>query len=143
MARFELKRLKDRTDLLKDVVEGVIQVQDRMTKDVVTGKSSISILEAAKIMEEKDISSILITEGRNPIGIVTERDLVRKVIIKGIDPDASVENIMTAGLITAKKDMEVTSAATLMIEKGIRRLPVVEDGELLGIITATDILNLF
>jgi len=143
MAKFELKRLKKRADLLKDVVDGVIQVQDRMTKEVVTGDSSISILDAAKIMEEKDISSVLIIDEGIPVGIVTERDLVRKVIIKGVDPKKSVENIMTSGLITARKDMEVTSAANLMIEKGIRRLPVLEDGSLVGIITATDILNLF
>ncbi len=143
MTRYELKRLKNRTDLLKDVVEGIIQVEDRMTKEVAIGESSISILDAAKLMEAKDISSIVLTDGGKLIGIVTERDLVRKVIIKGMDPNEKVGGVMTSGLITAKKDMEITSAANLMIEKGIRRLPVLEDGELVGIITATDILNLF
>ena len=142
MAKFELNKLEDRVDILGDI-EDVVQLQDIMTKDVVTGGKDASIFEAAKLMEARDVSCIVIVEGDAPAGIVTERDMVRKVIIQDIDKSANVETIMTSPVATAEMTEEVTSGAKLMVEKGIRRLPVVANGKLAGIVTATDILNLF
>jgi CBS domain-containing protein len=90
-------------------------------------------------MEEKNISSVIVAEGGMPVGIVTERDLVRKVIIKDLDAKSPVSTIMSSPLVTVSKEENISSAAELMMKKKIRRLPVVDKGKLMGIVTETNI----
>jgi CBS domain-containing protein len=84
----------------------------------------------------------VVVDEDKPVGIVTERDLVRKGIIGRLDVHSSIEKVMSSPLITISKNTTLSEATKLMIEKEIRRLPVVENGKLVGIITATDVLNI-
>jgi CBS domain-containing protein len=117
----------------------IIKIKDIMTRDVITVDKDTSILDTAKLMEEKNISSVIVAEGGMPVGIVTERDLVRKVIIKDLDAKSPVSTIMSSPLVTVSKEENISSAAELMMKKKIRRLPVVDKGKLMGIVTETNI----
>lgn len=95
---------------------------------------------AARVMKERARGSLVVVEDNKPIGIITERDLVRRVL--GEDRSASgtkVGDIMTAPLINVGPEATITAAATVMYKNGIRRLPVVENDRLLGIVTSTDL----
>lgn len=117
----------------------IIKIKDIMTRDVITVDKDTLILDTAKLMEEKNISSVIVAEGGMPVGIVTERDLVRKVIIKDLDAKSPVSTIMSSPLVTVSKEENISSAAELMMKKKIRRLPVVDKGKLMGIVTETNI----
>ena len=116
-------------------------VRDIMKTDVVSMPASRSVQEAAKEMASRSISCIVITEQKKPIGIVTERDLVRRIIAKGKLPeDFELKDIMTKNPITVKPDASIVDAARMMKRNKIRRFPIIEKGFLVGIITETDIL---
>lgn len=134
--------LRTRIVGLKEAIEGVTHVENLMTKEVVTTDKKTSIIDVAGLMEKKNISSVVVVEERGPMGIVTERDLVRKAILKRLDLDEPIEKIMSSPLTTAEKNMDIPTATGLMMKESIRRLPVVEKGELVGIITATDLLDI-
>jgi CBS domain-containing protein len=118
------------------------RVKDVMTKGVIGVDVSTPILEAAKEMERRDISSIVILDGGEPVGIVTEKDLVRRVLIGGLPLDTEVREIMSSPLITVEPDTELCEVSKLMADARIRRLPVRKGKDLVGIITATDIFEI-
>jgi CBS domain-containing protein len=130
--------MRGRLAKIRQMLEKADSVEDIMTKGVVTIGRDASILDAAKVMEERNISNVVVTDVFAPaklIGIVTERDLVRKVIIGGLDVRGrSIEEVMSSPLITVEKDADIAEATELMIRKGIRRLPVVEGERLVGIV---------
>jgi CBS domain-containing protein len=108
----------------------------------------VSVSEAAKIMAEKNIGSILIGDyNKNGIGIITERDILKKIVAKGLDPSViMVEDVMTRELITVDHDTNIEKANKIFREKNIRRLPVTENGKIIGMVTtrdATKSLNYF
>ena len=113
-------------------------VKDFMTKEVVTIQSSKSIQEAAELMSSKEVGDLVVTDGEKPIGIITERDFVRRVVAKRQPLNAKVSEIMTKPLIVIDQDSSLKEAARIMLNKKIRRLPVIKDNKLIGIITATD-----
>jgi CBS domain-containing protein len=91
-------------------------------------------------MREKDIGSVIIAEEENVLGIVTERDLVRRVIAQNQDPhQVRISDVMTTPVVSIPSNEDVTGAAKLMKEKGIRRLVVMKGSELVGIITTDDL----
>jgi len=114
-------------------------VREYMKSSVITVDKNTILYETAKIMTEKNIGSIIVVENGKPVGIITERDIVR-AIGKGKKLDTKAEEFMTASLITIKEDSPVTGALALMRQFNIRHLPVVNDkGELTGIISIRDI----
>ena len=121
----------------------MMQAQEIMTKDVATISGSATIAEAVKIMKDKGLRSLIVerrTYG-DPYGIITETDIVYKVAAFGHDPkQMRVYEIMTKPCITVNPDLGVEYVARLFANTKIRRAPVVE-GELLGIISISDILN--
>ncbi|MDI6888336.1 MAG: CBS domain-containing protein [Methanocellales archaeon] len=117
-------------------------VREIMTTNVITADGNMKASEGARKMAERKIGSLVITEDDKPIGIVTERDMIQKVMSKGIAPDSvMLKDVMSQPLVTIKPDESISSAAQKMLEKDIRRLPVVEDGKLLGIITDADMVS--
>jgi CBS domain-containing protein len=119
------------------------RVKFLMSAPIVSVEPSTSALEAAKLMREKGIGALLVKRGDEVAGIVTERDLVYKVLAEGKDPaKVKVEEVMTpAPLQTIDVDATVEEAAALMTKKRVRRLIVVDsNGKPAGIITATDIV---
>jgi CBS domain-containing protein len=111
-----------------------------MTKDVVTIEGDKTVLEAAKVMRMKKFSSLVVTDKGKTVGIVTERDLVRKVLAEDRDPNKLlIYQIMSTDLITTTPETSIENAAKIMTEQRVRRLPVMKSTKLVGIITASDI----
>lgn len=116
-------------------------VKEIMTRDVATVDIKSDIPHLAGKMLELDVGSVIITDGKHPIGIVTERDIVRKIITKNLKPGAiSIKELMTTPLITITAGEDVTDAMHMMVKMKIRRLPVVESGRLIGIVTDIDLI---
>lgn len=93
-------------------------------------------------MEEEGIGSVLVTEKGKAAGIVTERDIITKCIAKGLDPNkTTIEKIMSTPVVSVDEECFVTDAAKLMVSKMIRRLPIIDNGELKGMVTATDMIR--
>jgi CBS domain-containing protein len=111
-----------------------------MTANPITVRSHSTVFDVAKLMREKDIGSVIIAEEENVLGIVTERDLVRRVIAQNQDPhQVRISDVMTTPVVSIPSNEDVTGAAKLMKEKGIRRLVVMKGSELVGIITTDDL----
>ncbi|HZA26355.1 MAG TPA: CBS domain-containing protein [Actinomycetota bacterium] len=118
-----------------------MQVGDIMTKDVKTGDPNDTFAAVAKILHDNGISSVIIKGDKGPAGIVTERDLVN-VVADGLDPkEVRVSDRMTTDLTTVEPRTDIAEAAKLMAERRIRHLPVVEKGELAGIISIRDLTS--
>lgn len=116
-------------------------VRDIMNTDVVSLTPKTSVHEAAKTMASKNISCVVVTARNKPVGIMTERDLLRKVVAKDKSAkDLTVEDIMTKDPTTVKPDTSIVDAARMMKRNKFRRFPIIEKGVLVGIITETDIL---
>lgn len=100
-----------------------------------------SVLDAAKLMNEKGTGSVLVVEGGKLAGIFTERDLMRRVVAVQRDPAATtIRDVMTSALVTCHTDATVADCGALMSERRIRHLPVVDGDEVIGMITTGDLL---
>jgi CBS domain-containing protein len=116
-------------------------VKDIMIRDVITITVDKTIFEAAELMTSKEIGCLIIVQDEAPVGIVTERDLVRRIIAKKLPYDIKVSEIMTKSLVTVDPDASLKDAARLMSAKRIRRLPVVKQNKLVGIVVASDFIR--
>ncbi|HEX8744724.1 MAG TPA: CBS domain-containing protein [Thermoleophilaceae bacterium] len=119
---------------------GKTKVADVMTKDPEAVEPGSSIEDAAKKMKEKDTGALLVTDGDDLKGIVTDRDIVVNALAEG-NADAKVEDIASTDTTTIKKDAELTEAIQKMREANVRRLPVVDDdeGKPVGIVSLGDL----
>jgi predicted transcriptional regulator len=115
-------------------------VRDIMTKQIVMIDHDKPALEAAKTMSERGISSVFVVKDGQPVGIVSERDFIKKICAKEL-PIAQVKigDIMSKILTTADPDTPIEVAVQRMVNHKIRRLPIMENGKLVGIITVTDL----
>jgi len=113
-----------------------------MTTKVVVVSPSSSAMQAAELMSQRRLSCLVVVEGDRPVGVVTERDFVSKIVVARKNAEQlRVKEIMSNRLITVSPDASVKDAARLLRENSIRRLPVVEDGRLVGIVTVTDFVS--
>jgi CBS domain-containing protein len=120
------------------------RIKDYMRKDIVLVNVEASAVEASKLMMEKNIGYLIVCEKSQPIGIVTERDLILKVMAREKDPSkVEVREIMSAPLISIDLDATVEEAVRTMAEHGIRRLPVVRGNIIYGMFTARDLAKHF
>jgi CBS domain-containing protein len=118
-----------------------MKVSDVMTTDVETVQLSSTVEEVASIMKVEDVGAVpVVDEDDDLVGIVTDRDIVVRCIAEGRDPaETSVQDVLSQQLETIEPDVDVEEAARLMADKQIRRLPVCEDGELVGMISIGDL----
>lgn len=115
-------------------------VRNIMNRRVIVAKPDISIKEASKIMDNLHIGSLIIMEEGKIVGIVTSSDILR-AIAENKDPETTIlENIMSKNVVTIEPDKKIEDAVDLMIKYKIKKLPVVENNELVGIVTASDII---
>ena len=115
---------------------------DRKGRHIVSVVPDTTVLEAITLMADKSIGSLLIMENDELLGIVTERDYARKVIIKGRSSKTTlVSEIMTTGVFTSSSSETVNSCMALMTEKRIRHLPVVEDNQVVGMVSIGDLVE--
>lgn len=118
-------------------------IDDLARSEVVTADAEQSIADVASTMDEESVGSVVVTDGESPIGIVTDRDLTLRVLGEQADPSGlTVGDVMTEDPYTIERSAGFYDATSLMSEHGIRRLPVVENGSLVGIITADDLTEL-
>lgn len=120
-----------------------ILVKNMMTKPVISVDSSATANDAAKTMEESEIGAIVVFENNAPLGIITNRDFAIKITAHAYPIDTPVRRIMSSPLITITSDSSFWDAANLMNSRKIRKLLVIDDEEVLGIITVTDLMNHF
>ncbi len=117
-------------------------VKDIMTVNVVTMPLEASVLEVAKSMSDMDISSVIITDEDRPLGIITEEDIVRRVIVQERDPKTTqASEIMSTPIIHVEPSTPLTDAMRVMAKSSIRRVAVLKNNSLAGIITSRDILR--
>jgi CBS domain-containing protein len=113
-------------------------VKDLMTKDVLTIDANKTVIEAATLMSQNDVGDLVVMENNTPVGIVTERDFVRRVLAVGKSTTTRISEVMSTPLRVIDPEAPIKEAARRMVNKGIRRLAVIENNKLVGIITATD-----
>ena len=120
-----------------------IKVEEVMSKNPITVSGKMSIREGAKLLREKRISTLIIEEDQKPIGIVTDRDFIVKVLADGVDIDkTTLRDIMSSPVIMIPHDEVLADAAKIMTRRRIRKLPVVKDGKIAGILSENDIVRI-
>jgi len=112
-----------------------------MTRALITVNLSTTALQVAKMMEQGGIGAILVQDNGNPVGIVTDRDYATRIAANDLPLNTAVENIMSTPLITINHDEPISAAAERMTSKKIRKLPVTENGKIIGIVTSTDLVT--
>ena len=117
-----------------------MQLSEIMTAGVVTAKPQASAVSVARQMRDNRVGSVVIVDpAGSPVAMVTDRDLAVRVFANGVDPEAPVGDHASRPLVCGGPEMELDEAAALMVQHRVRRLPVVGDGSLAGIVTLDDI----
>ena len=117
-----------------------MNVEELMVRNVVTVHPDTLVEEAVRIMNTHEIGCLIVSENGKPIGIITERDLLKRVLEQGKPPKTiRVAEIMSKPVIYGDPQMELEDAARLMFRKKVKKLPVIKDEELVGLITLTDL----
>lgn len=120
----------------------VIKVRDLMTKNLVCIEGDQSVVEAARLMDEKNISSVLVKLGEDFSGMITDRDIISRVVSKGLDPTkVKISEAMSSPLITISEEATIEEAAKMMRDNRMRRLVVEKDHRKVGIIAESDIVR--
>jgi CBS domain-containing protein len=115
-------------------------VRDAMTENPRSIGASATVVEAARLMREQHIGSLPITDGEQLVGLITDRDITTRVVAEAADIETtSVGDVSSQDLISVEPDHELDEALNLMARHQVRRLPVVEDGRLVGIVAQADI----
>ena len=118
-----------------------MNAEDIMTPTVISISSDTSLFEAAKVMRDNDVGSLIVMSDNNIAGIVTDRDIIVRGISEGLDPKSTpVQHCMTSGCVCARTDDSIEKLADLMEEKMVRRVLVVDqDNRLVGMVSIGDI----
>lgn len=117
-----------------------LKVEDVMVKEVVTINANANVREAAKIMNTHEIGCLIVSSRGKAVGIITERDILKRVVAEARDPEKTkVREIMSKPLIVVEPEMDLEEAAKLMFKMKIKKLPVVDAGRLMGLVTLTDL----
>lgn len=120
----------------------MLTLKDIMAPKVFRVESDTTIRDAARIMASKDLGSLLVTRAHEPAGIVTESDMVRRVLAQDLNPDTHpVEEIMSAPLITVDTSLTILEARDRMDQERVRHLLVTEGGEIRGVVSVRDLIH--
>ncbi len=118
----------------------MMKIRKLMVKDVITMPLDASVYEATKTMNKKRIGCVVVAYNGGIVGILTERDLLERVLEECKDPkETKISDVMTRKVIVGDPDMELVEATRLMFDNQVKKLPVVEGNQLLGLVTLTDI----
>ncbi len=117
-----------------------LKVEDAMVEDVVTIEADATVRKAVDLMNKHEIGCLIVVRDGRAVGIVTERDMLNRVLAASRDPEKTkVSQVMTSPLIIAEPNMDLEEAARMMFKMKVKKLPVVSKGDLVGLITLTDI----
>lgn len=119
-----------------------MMVRDVMTKEPRVVRRDTSVQEVVATMSKYDISSVIVVQEKRPVGMITHKDIVSKIVQTRIPPDAvKAIEVMTTPVVTISEDASMEEAARLMSKKHIKKLVVVRDSEVVGIITSWDLVR--
>ena len=116
-----------------------MQIRNLMTDQVTTVDSNSTVVDAAKVMRDLNVGVVPVCKGEQPIGMITDRDIAIRNVAENKDFNTPVNQVMSQDLVYGNPDMSVEEAAQIMGEKQIRRLPIVENNNLVGIISLGDL----
>jgi len=123
-------------------VAGIVLVRDVMSKDVKVVRPDSSVKEVVATMNKFDIGSIVVVQGDRPVGMITERDILRRIVQPCLAPETlTARQVMTSPVLTISKTASIDEAAKLMAKKKVKKLPVMDKQKLVGIVTLTDIVT--
>ena len=121
---------------------GIVLVRDVMSKDVKVVRPDSSVKEVVATMNKFDIGSIVVVQGDRPVGMITERDILRRIVQPCLAPETlTARQVMTSPVLTISKTASIDEAAKLMAKKKVKKLPVMDKQKLVGIVTLTDIVT--
>ena len=115
------------------------KIRDIMTPDPVGVYYDQTLAETARVMRDAGVGAVLVVSGDSLSGVVTDRDLVIRGLAEGAGPDSPVGPVCSAKLVGVDADADVTEAERLMSENAVRRLPVIDDGQIVGIVSIGDL----
>ena len=118
-----------------------IKIDRIMNNSIVSVDSSVSATDAAKMMEDTDVGAVIVLENGSPIGIVTDRDFAIKITAHSYPIDTPVRRIMSSPLISIDSNSDLWMASDLMSSRNVRKLPVIDDDKVVGIVTSSDIVK--
>ena len=125
------------------VKQRATKVKDVMIRDVKTANAKHTVLKAAEIMNRHEIGCIIVNENRNSVGILTERDILKRVVSQRKDPaKVKVCEVMSEPLVTVRPQVTIAHAARVMVKQKIKKLAVTNDGHLVGVLSLTDLIPL-
>ncbi len=147
LAQLELKKTaragRDWRRTVEERIDGHT-VAEFMSADVRSVHKAASIKEAGRLLQKWRIGSLLVDDGSRYIGIITDTDLSRKAVAKGLDPNATtVHSCMSKAVVTIEDSEPLMEAFSLMKKEGIRHLPVTEDGTIIGVLSVGDLLRAY
>jgi CBS domain-containing protein len=117
-------------------------VREVMTKDVKVAQPDTSIKEVIATMNEFHIGSVVVVQGKRPVGIITERDILKRIVGLDLAPEyAKAGKVMTSPVLTINQTASIDEAAILMAKRKVKKLPVIDNEKLVGIVTTTDIVT--
>jgi len=120
-----------------------MDVKDIMVKEVITVNPDTKVRDAVELMDKNEIGCLVVMRKGKPVGIMTERDVMKKIVCQCKNPERiRVSEIMSAPLIVAKVNMDWGEAAMLMLNRKIKKLPIVDSEKLVGLVTLTDIARM-
>lgn len=120
----------------------IILVRDVMSKEVKVVRPDTTVREVVATMNKFNIGSIIVVQGERPVGIITERDILRRLVEPCLAPETlTARHIMTSPVTTISETATIEEAATLMAKKKVKRLPVMSNEKIVGIVTFTDIVT--
>ncbi len=121
---------------------GIVLVRDVMAKDVKVVRPDSSVKEVVATMNKFNIGSIIVVQSDRPVGIITERDILRRIVEPCLAPETlTARQVMTSPVLTTDETASIDEAAKLMAKKRIKKLPVMRKDRLIGIVTLTDIVT--
>jgi len=124
-----------------DPIQQKTWVKEIMSNSVVSVDSSVTATDAAKMMEDTGVGAVVVLEKNTPIGIVTDRDFAIKITAHSYPIDTPVRRIMSSPLISIDPASDLWSASDLMSTRNVRKLPVIDDDKVVGMITSSDLVR--
>ena len=120
-----------------------VRIHEVMNTSIVSVDSSITATDAAKMMEDTDVGAVIVFENGIPAGIVTDRDFAIKITAHSYPIDTPIRRIMSSPLISIDSESDLWTASDLMSTRKVRKLPVIDNDKVVGILTSSDIINHF
>jgi len=119
-----------------------LKLEELMVKDVVTVEAKATVRAAVELMNTHEIGCLVVVDGEKPAGIVTERDMLKRVLVQARNPVLTeVSEVMSKPLVFAEPKMGIGETVKLMFDHKIKKLPIVENGRLVGLVTLTDLIR--